>query len=108
MTNPLAKDEADHKKLRKAAKEAEKLRERSKRQREVKPRRAARASTFGNTSSPLNLNRLGPIPSTTSDTLSRVVIRSTDKKYSQHRCYHCGKIRHISRDCVAVESSSKS
>ena len=66
------------------------MREISKLEREMKSREAqARAS--GNTSSLLNPTPLGPIPSTTSDMLSRVVILSTDKKYSQPHCYRCVK-----------------
>lgn len=97
MTDPLAKDEVDDKKLHKAVKDAETTRERSKRERVVESRRSTPARAFGNTNSPLNPNRLGPIPSTMLDMPSRVVIPSTGKKYTQPLCYCRGKIEYISR-----------
>lgn len=108
VSDPLAKDDADDKKLRKAVKDAEKTREKSRREREAKSRRVARARVFGNNGSALNPSRLGPLPSTSTDTASRVVVTS-DKKYSQLRCYRCGKVGHVSRDCVApmTETNSK-
>lgn len=97
-------------KLHKAVKDAEKTREKSKREREAKSRSVARARAFGNNGLALNPNHLWPfnyLPSMSTDTPSRVVVTS-DKKYSQLRCYSIvnygysyGKVGHVSRYCVA-------
>lgn len=103
VTDPLAKDDADDKRLRKAIKDAEKSREKAKKEKEAKSRRTSRARAFSSgASSAFSSTRLGPPPATSTDS-SRIVIAATDKKFSQAKCYRCGKPGHFSRDCLMNE-----
>ena len=87
VADPLAKDNTDDKRLRKAVKDAEKPCEKAKKEKEAKSRCT------------LSLTRLGPPPAISTDT-SRIVIAATDNKFSQPKCYLCGKPGHFSRDCL--------
>ena len=95
ISNPLAPDEQDDKKLRRAIKMASQAREKSKADKEAKARHLARARAFTKESA-LSPSRLGPIPSSN----QRYVVPPTDKKLSSLHCYRCGKIGRVIRDCV--------
>ena len=49
MSDPLAEEEADDKNLRKAVKDAEKAREKTKSEKEAKPHQSAKAKAFTST-----------------------------------------------------------
>lgn len=104
VADPLAANEQDDRKLRKAIKDAEKAREKAKSEKEAKSRRFARAKAFTKESA-LSPARLGP---PVMGNNQRIVLPTVDKKTSRLNCFRCGKPGHMIRDCTNQSSGSSS
>lgn len=101
--DPLASNEQDDKRLRKAIKDAGKARDRAKVEKEAKARRFARARAFSR-ESPLSPARLGPAANS-GPRDKRVVLPAVDKP-SRINCFRCGKPGHMIRDCQSVGANT--
>ena len=100
MSDPLAEDEADSKRLRKAVKDAERARDKMKSDKVVKSCRSARARAFASTTMPMPPGQ-GANPSAYAQNQPQRLVVPADRSSKTSCCFCCGRAGHFQRDCVA-------